>query len=174
MLKRIVPDEFVQSVYEIDFNALQRRGVKAAIVDLDNTLVESNRPEATPELIRWLDRLQGMGFKVMIVSNNNRTRVSRFATPLRVPYIHRARKPLSAAFKKAMRRLEVGPGETVMVGDQLFTDVLGGNALGLHTILVVPVSEAEGFFTKLNRLLERVVFRWMKQRGLLGWEEQQK
>lgn len=63
------------------------------MVDLDNTLVESIRPEATPELVSWLDQLRGMGFKVMIVSNNNLTRVSRFATPLRVPYIHRAKKP---------------------------------------------------------------------------------
>jgi HAD superfamily phosphatase (TIGR01668 family) len=171
VLKRIIPDEFVHSIYDIDYNALQRRGVKAIIVDLDNTLVESNRPEATPELISWLDQLRGMGFKVMIVSNNNRTRVSRFATPLRVPWIHAAKKPLSIAFNKALRRLETSPQETVMVGDQLFTDVLGGNRRGMHTILVLPISEVEGIFTKVNRMMERVVFRWMKQRGLLGWEE---
>src|SRR5699024_8596536 len=172
VLKRLVPDEFVQSIYEIDFRELQRRGVKAVIVDLDNTLVESTRPQATPELVSWLDQLRGMGFKVMIVSNNKRTRVSRFATPLRVPFIHRPRKPLSAAFKKAMGRLEVTAADSVMIGDQIFTDVLGGNTLGLHTILVVPVSDAEGIFTKINRLMERMILRWMKQRGLLGWEEQ--
>ncbi|SDW99365.1 hypothetical protein SAMN05444487_108143 [Marininema mesophilum] len=171
-MKRIIPDEFVQSVYEIDFNELQRRGVKGAIVDLDNTLVESTRPDATPKLVSWLDQLQGLGFKVMIVSNNKRTRVSKFAQPLRVPYIHRAKKPLSPAFKRAMRKMEIQPEQTVVIGDQLFTDVLGGNTLGLHTILVVPVSQSEGTFTKVNRLAERVVFRWMKQKGLLGWEEQ--
>jgi uncharacterized protein len=171
VFKSIVPDAFVQSIYEIDFNELQHQGVKAAIVDLDNTLVEASRPDATPQLVSWLDRLQGMGFRVMIVSNNNRTRVSRFALPLRVPYIHRARKPLSAAFKKALRKLETKPEETVMIGDQLFTDVLGGNRLGLRTILVVPVSDVEGFFTRLNRRMERMVFRWMKQRGLLSWED---
>ncbi|MDR6225118.1 YqeG family HAD IIIA-type phosphatase [Desmospora profundinema] len=171
MLKRIIPDEFVESIYDIDYNALQRRGVKAIIVDLDNTLVEADRPDATPKLISWLDQLQGMGFKVMIVSNNTRTRVSRFATPLRVPWIHAAKKPLLSAFNRAMRQLETTPEETVMVGDQLFTDVLGGNRRGMHTILVLPVSEVEGIFTKVNRLMERVVFRWMKQRGLLGWED---
>ncbi|PTM59555.1 YqeG family HAD IIIA-type phosphatase [Desmospora activa] len=171
MFKRIIPDEFVESIYEIDYNALQRNGIKTIIVDLDNTLVESDRLDATPELISWLDQLRGMGFKVMIVSNNTRTRVSRFATPLRVPWIHSARKPLSLAFKQALNRLETSPQETVMVGDQLFTDILGGNRLGLHTILVAPVSKVEGVFTKVNRLMERVVFRWMKQRGMLGWEE---
>lgn len=79
---------------------------------------------------------------------------------------------MTLAFKKAMRRLEVTASETVMIGDQLLTDVLGGNRLGLHTILVVPVSEAEGFFTKINRRMEQRVFRWMKQRGLLAWEDQ--
>ncbi|SFS69499.1 YqeG family HAD IIIA-type phosphatase [Marininema halotolerans] len=170
-MKRIIPDEFVQSIYEIDFNQLQRRGVKGAIVDLDNTLVESTRPDATPELVQWLDQLQGLGFKVMIVSNNNRTRVSKFALPLQVPYIHRAKKPLSSAFRRAMRKMEIQPEQTVVIGDQLFTDVLGGNTLGLHTILVVPVSRSEGMFTKFNRVAERLVFRWMKQKGLLGWEE---
>lgn len=171
MFKRIIPDEFVESIYEIDYSALQRSGIKTIIVDLDNTLVESNRADATPELISWLDQLRGMGFKVMIVSNNTQNRVSRFATPLRVPWIHSARKPLTAAFKQAMKRMETSPQETVMVGDQLFTDILGGNRLGLHTILVAPVSGVEGVFTKVNRLLERIVFRWMKHRGLLGWEE---
>ncbi|OYD07613.1 YqeG family HAD IIIA-type phosphatase [Paludifilum halophilum] len=172
MFKTMVPDMFVQSIYEIDLNRLQYQGIKGAIVDLDNTLVEATRPDATPKLVSWLDQLQGMGFRVMIVSNNNRTRVSKFAMPLQVPYIHRAKKPLSPAFRRAMREIETKPEETVMIGDQLFTDVLGGNRIGLRTILVVPVSEAEGFFTRVNRRLERMVFHWMRQRGLLGWEDQ--
>ncbi|MDN4594746.1 YqeG family HAD IIIA-type phosphatase [Polycladomyces subterraneus] len=169
MFKAIVPDLYVQSIYDIDFHQLQRRGVKAAIVDLDNTLVEADRPDATPKLVSWLDQVQGMGFRVMIVSNNTRTRVSRFATPLQIPFIHRAKKPLSRAFKKALRRLETKPEETVVIGDQLFTDVLGAKRMGLFAILVVPISESEGFFTKINRMMERIVFRWMKEKGMLRW-----
>lgn len=169
MFKAIVPDLYVHSIYDIDFNRLQRRGIKAAIVDLDNTLVEANRPDPTPKLVSWLDQLQGMGFRVMIVSNNTRTRVSRFATPLQVPFIHHARKPLTGAFKKAMQHLEVKPEETVVIGDQLFTDVLGAKRMGLFAILVVPISKSEGFFTKINRLMERIVFRWMMKKGLLQW-----
>lgn len=167
MFKAIVPDQFAQSIYEIDFIHLQHEGIKGVIVDLDNTLVAATRPDATPELVSWLDQLRGMGFRVMIVSNNNETRVSQFAIPLRVPYIHRANKPLGRSFRKAMNVLETRPEETVMVGDQLFTDVLGGNRIGLQTVLVVPVSRSEGFFTKCNRLLEKIVFYWMKRRK---WE----
>ncbi|MBN2908598.1 YqeG family HAD IIIA-type phosphatase [Polycladomyces sp. WAk] len=169
MFKAIVPDLYVQSIYDIDLHLLQRRGVKAAIVDLDNTLVEADRPDATPKLVSWLDQVRGMGFRVMIVSNNTRTRVSRFATPLQIPFIHRAKKPLSSAFKKALRHLETKPEETVVIGDQLFTDVLGAKRMGLFAILVVPISESEGFFTKINRMMERIVFRWMKEKGMLQW-----
>ncbi len=170
MLKAIIPKHFAASIYEIDFERLQRRGIKAAIFDLDNTLVESTRPDATPRLVSWLEQLQGIGFRVMILSNNNRTRVSRFAIPLGVPFIHRANKPFSKAFIEAMRRLESRPEETAMIGDQLFTDVLGGNRLGLYTILVAPVSHVEGFWTRINRRLERLVFHWMRKRGMLEGE----
>lgn len=172
MLNKMVPDLYVPSIYEIDFNHLQRQGMKGIIVDLDNTLVEAYRPDATPELLSWLDQLRGMGFRVMIVSNNNRTRVANFATPLRVPHIHRAKKPFTASFQRAMRRLETVPEETVMIGDQLLTDVLGGNRLGLFTILVSPISETEGLFTRINRRIERIVLRRLRQQG--QWDKGRK
>ena len=165
-----MPKQFATSVYDIDFKRLQRRGIKAAIFDLDNTLVEMSCPDATPRLVNWLNQLQKMGFRVMIVSNNSRTRVSRFALPLGVPYIHRAMKPLSKAFIEAMRRMESRPEETAVIGDQLFTDVLGGNRLGLYTILVAPISHVEGFWTKINRRMERLAFNFLRKRGLLEGE----
>lgn len=171
MLKRLIPDLFVKSIYDIDYNGLQHRGVKAIITDLDNTLVESDRAEATPDLVDWLGRLQSMGFRVIIVSNNNKTRVAKFARPLNVPYIHAARKPFHTPFRKALTRLETSVEQTVVIGDQLLTDVLGGNLFGLYTILVVPVAEQEGFWTKVNRSVEKMAFRWMDKRGIKRWEE---
>ncbi|SFJ10400.1 YqeG family HAD IIIA-type phosphatase [Thermoflavimicrobium dichotomicum] len=171
MLSKFIPDLYAQSIYTIDFGALKRRGVTAIIVDLDNTLVESTRPDATPRLIEWLNEIKKMGFQVIIVSNNTKTRVSKFAVPLNIPFIHTAKKPLTQAFRKALEKLGTRIEETVVIGDQLLTDVLGGNRMGLYTILVVPVSDVEGIFTRLNRRIERLVFRWMKKRGLLSWEE---
>lgn len=171
MLKWLIPDLFVKSIYEINYNDLQHRGVKAIITDLDNTLVESDRADATPDLINWLGRLQSMGFRVIIVSNNNKTRVSKFAHPLNIPYIHAAKKPFNTPFHKALNRLEATADQTVVIGDQLFTDVLGGNLSGLYTILVVPVARQEGFWTKVNRTFEKMVFRWMDTRGIKRWEE---
>lgn len=171
LFKSMIPDQYVKSIYNIDFIELKRRGFKAVIVDLDNTLVEASRADATPRLIEWLDQIKQMGFKVMIVSNNNKMRVSKFALPLHIPFIYTAKKPLSLAFRKAMRMLNVQKQETIVIGDQLLTDVLGGNRMGIYTILVVPVSNVEGFTTRMNRRIERFVFRRLRKRGLLRWEE---
>lgn len=171
MLKILIPDLFVQSIYDIDFIKLKEQGIKAVIVDLDNTLVETTCSNATPELVQWLNEVQKLGIHVMIVSNNTKTRVSRFAAPLNIPYIHAAKKPLTPAFRRALKKLDCTIKETVVIGDQLLTDVLGGNRMGLYTILVVPVSEVDGFFTRVNRRMERFVFRLLERKGLIPWDQ---
>lgn len=172
LLKKLIPQKSVRSIYEIDVQALWQSGVRGIITDLDNTLVGAKHRQATPELLEWLKRLKTIGFQVVIVSNNNRMRVSTFSEPLSIPYIFRARKPGNAAFRKAMAMMSLAPNQTVVIGDQMLTDVLGGNRLGLYTILVRPIDLGdEGFFTRINRLIERIALSWMKRRGLMGWED---
>jgi HAD superfamily phosphatase (TIGR01668 family) len=174
MLKQLVPNLQVSSIYDIDLDALEQQGIKGIITDLDNTLVAAEYPMATPELIRWLDTLQNRGFKVVVVSNNNQTRVSKFADPLNVPYIHRAKKPSNISFKKALKLLGLEREKVVVIGDQMFTDVLGGNRMGLYTILVIPIAIGEeGFFTKINRTMEKIALRWMRKKGWMTWEDKQ-
>lgn len=171
LLRKLVPDLHVSSIYQIDIQALKNRGIKGIITDLDNTLIEWNRPQATPKLMEWLNGLEQEGFKVIVVSNNNQTRVSSFAEPLGIPYIHRAKKPTSSSFHEALKKLELSSTEAVMIGDQMLTDIFGGNRLGLYTILVVPVAETDGFFTKFNRFLERRALSWLRKKGLITWED---
>lgn len=172
MLKNLIPQKRVRTIYEIDVQALWDTGVRGIITDLDNTLVGAKHPQATPELLVWLKRLQTIGFKVVIVSNNNKLRVSRFSDPLSIPYIFRAKKPGNSAFRKAMGMMSLSPQQTVVIGDQMLTDVLGGNRLGLYTILVLPIELAdEGFFTKINRRIEKAALSWMKRKGFMGWED---
>lgn len=170
-LKKLLPSLHVDSIYDIDLQALKNRGIKGIITDLDNTLIEWDRPNATPELMDWLNRLKQEGFQVIIVSNNNRIRVSAFADPLGIPYIHAAKKPTRTPFKDAMKRLALTPEQIVVIGDQMFTDVLGGNRLGLYTVLVVPVAQTDGFFTRINRQLERIALSRMRKKGLISWED---
>ncbi|MEF3306096.1 YqeG family HAD IIIA-type phosphatase [Paenibacillus sp. GYB003] len=172
LLKKLIPQKSVRSIYEIDVQALWDTGIRGIITDLDNTLVGAKHPEATPELLAWLKALQTIGFRVVIVSNNTRLRVSRFSEPLSIPYIFRAKKPGNAAFRKAMSIMSLAPNETVVIGDQMLTDVLGGNRLGLFTILVTPIEPGdEGFFTKINRRIEKAALLWMKRRGMMEWED---
>ncbi|OEH93670.1 YqeG family HAD IIIA-type phosphatase [Bacillus solimangrovi] len=171
MLKKFMPDQHAKSIFEIKPEDLIEKGVRGVITDLDNTLVEWDRPDATPELTNWFTEMQENGISVLIVSNNNEARVRTFAEPLGVPYIYSARKPMRLSFKKALKKLGMKKEEVVVIGDQLMTDVLGGNLTGVHTILVVPVAQSDGLFTRVNRQFERRILNWMKRKGMIYWEE---
>ena len=171
MIKQFLPNEQVQDIFSISPDHLKEKGIKAIITDLDNTLVEWDRPNATPKLIQWFKAMQEQGILVTIVSNNNKSRVGAFAEPLGVPFIFQARKPMGRAFKKAIKEMGVKKEEAVVIGDQLLTDVLGGNRSGFHTILVVPVAQSDGFFTKFNRQVERRIMKFFKRKGMLEWED---
>lgn len=170
MLKSFLPSEYVKSVHHIDPNELKERGIEAIITDLDNTLVSWDQPDATEEIIEWFEKVKAAQIKVIIVSNNNEKRVKTFSEPLNITFISKARKPLSKAFKLATNMLQIKKEKTVIIGDQLMTDILGGNRAGYHTILVVPIAKSDGFFTKFNRMMERKIMKRLKKQGLLDWE----
>lgn len=171
MLKHFLPDQHVKSIFDITPESLKEKGVKGIITDLDNTLVEWDRPNATPKLIEWFDNMRKNEILVTIVSNNNENRVKSFSDPLQIPFIFQARKPMSRAFNKALKQMGLRKEEAVVIGDQLLTDVLGGNRGGYHTILVVPVAKTDGFITKFNRKVERRILNWFKKKGKLNWED---
>ena len=171
MLKQFLPDQHVKSIFDITPASLKEKGVKGIITDLDNTLVEWDRPLATPMLIEWFTEIKNQGILVTIVSNNNEQRVKAFSDPLGIPFIFRARKPFVRAFHKAVAQMNLKKDETVVIGDQLLTDVLGGNRGGFHTILVVPVARTDGFFTKFNRQIERGILSWFRKKGMIQWED---
>lgn len=171
MLKSFLPSEQVNSIFDIHPAELTKRGIKGIITDLDNTLVEWDRPMPTPELITWFDQIRAHGILVTVVSNNNEERVGRFCKPLNIPFIHRAKKPLVSAFKKAAAQMGMKLEETVVIGDQLLTDIFGGNRGGFHTILVVPVSQSDGINTRVNRFIERRIMSVFKRKGMIEWED---
>lgn len=171
MLQKLMPDQYVESIFSITADRLHNQKIRAIITDLDNTLVEWDRAEATPEVMSWLEGLRDAGIQVTVLSNNARGRVERFCHPLGVHFIWSARKPTGRAFRRAVEEMNVSIAETVVIGDQLFTDVLGGNLLGFHTILVVPVASTDGFFTRFNRRLERIALYWMRKKGMITWKE---
>jgi HAD superfamily phosphatase (TIGR01668 family) len=171
VLKNFLPDEHVKSILDISPEQLKARGVKGIITDLDNTLVEWDRPQATPKLIEWFEEIKKQNILITIVSNNNEDRVKTFSAPLEIPFIFRAKKPMVLAFHRAAKQMGINREEAVVIGDQLLTDILGGNRGGFHTILVVPIVKTDGFFTKFNRLAERRLLNWFRKKGMLQWED---
>lgn len=146
---------------------LKKEGKKGVIIDLDNTLVPWNVNEATPEVKDWLQKMKDHDIKVIIFSNNNKERVTIFAEPLDTPYVYYARKPLKRGFKKAIDILDLNKEDVVVIGDQLLTDILGGNRAGIDTILVVPIVESDAKITQFNRKMERRILNHFYRKGKL-------
>jgi uncharacterized protein len=171
LLKRFLPNEHVKSIFDIQPEKLKQRGIKGIITDLDNTLVAWNVRDATPEVIQWFKLMKDNGINVTIISNNKKERVELFSEPLGTPFVFSARKPLSRAFKTVAKQMGLKKNEIAVIGDQLLTDVLGGNSAGFYTILVVPIVQTDGKITKINRRIERRILNYMRKKGQITWEE---
>lgn len=154
----LYPKMYVPSVTFIDPEELYCRGIRCVLFDLDNTLVPRDKTELPPEVYGWIKSLGEKGIKSCVVSNNGPARISRVAGIEDIPSVSRAVKPRKHPFRKAMKLLGATAAETAVVGDQIFTDILGGNRLGLFTILVTPMPGKEYWATEMiNRRLERLV-----------------
>jgi len=155
------PRSYAPSVHHVDYEALRRRGIRALIFDLDNTLCLWRTGPPDARVRKLLKELIARGFRVAVLSNGRlslRPEVLAFFEEIEVPVIWPARKPLPFGFRRALGWLGVPASQAAMIGDQLFTDVLGGNLAGLYTVLVTPLDpRRESPFTRLNRILERVL-----------------
>ena len=156
MLQTFYPGEYLESVYAIDFEKLWQEGCRGLIFDIDNTLVPHDAP--ADKLVEALfGRLKKTGFSCCLLSNNKEQRVRQFNRNLQVDYIHKAGKPRTGSYKKAMELLGTDTSNTLFIGDQIFTDVWGANLAGIPTILVKPLDPREELQIILKRYPERVV-----------------
>ncbi|MGE5582808.1 MAG: YqeG family HAD IIIA-type phosphatase [Bacillota bacterium] len=167
MLQKLCPKVQADSVLELDLTELQKIGIRGIIFDLDNTLVEWKQENLSQEVIELISRFKKAGFKMCILSNALEYRVESVARMLGIPYVSRAVKPRKSPFKKALEILGTGPEETAVVGDQLFTDILGGNRMELYTIWTPPLSPTEFLSTRAVRKLERLVIKRFRRKGIL-------
>lgn len=161
----LAPDRYLTDVHAIDLAALRERGVRALLLDLDNTILPRDTNEVPPELSAWAGELAEAGFKVCLVSNNWHERVKTVASELGFDLVPKAIKPLPFAFWIAMRRLGVRARQCAVIGDQLFTDVLGGKIVGATTIMVLPLSATDLPHTLLLRRLEARIMKGAQAEG---------
>ncbi len=161
-----VPDMYQKSIYTIDYDRLKSRGIKCLLFDLDNTLVPFTVKEPSIKLVDFIISLKKMGFKVIIMSNSPKQRVIKFKDALDIDCCASAKKPKSDKFLKIMEEFKFAVSEVAIIGDQLLTDVLGGNTVGITTILVNPISKTDLIFTKFNRYREKKIMNKLRQRDL--------
>lgn len=157
MLKKLFPSGYYDSIFHIDYDKLKSEGYKGLMFDIDNTLVPFDVAHPTNEVIDLFMDLKNKGFKICLVSNNNQIRVFKFNELLKVFAVPKALKPMRRNLRKAMNLMKTEINNSVLIGDQLFTDVWGGNRLGVKTILVKPIHEKEEWITKIKRSTEKKV-----------------
>lgn len=151
------PKYYIKHVTNIDPNRLKALGYTTVFLDRDNTLVSREETEAQQEVNEWILQLKAHGLQVMLVSNSFSDKIEKEALALGVDYIDRALKPLPCGMYTAMKRLDVDAGECVMVGDQIFTDVVAANIAGVSSILVEPLTEVDLWHTVQLRKVEKLV-----------------
>ena len=152
------PTWFKKTFQEITVPFLQENGIEVVLTDLDNTLIGWDEKEIDENLLAWVRSLKEAGIKIVLVSNNNEHRIKDAAEKLDVPYVYPGLKPLHKGFKAAKQLLDFDKAKTVMVGDQLLTDILGANTFGVRTIIVKPRKESDAWKTKINRFFEKGFF----------------
>ncbi|HZK10921.1 MAG TPA: YqeG family HAD IIIA-type phosphatase [Atribacterota bacterium] len=171
MFEILRPKVYVNSVYNIDLMKLKKiKNIKGIIVDLDNTLVAWGKKEVSQKMIDWVKEVKKLGLKICIVSNTNSKRVAEFSKIFNIPYHSKYFKPFSIAFNNGLKILDTKKAETVVIGDQIFTDILGGNRLKLLTILVVPIAKKDSIGTFLHRNIEKMIISFWLRKGIIKKE----
>jgi len=165
------PKVYVNSVYNIDLKKLKKvKNIKGIIVDLDNTLIAWGRKEIDSKINDWIKEAKRLKLKLCIVSNTSSKRVAKFAEIFEIPYSSNSFKPFNSPFIKAIEILNTVPSETMVIGDQIFTDIWGGNRLKLLTILVTPIVKKDSIGTFLHRNLEKIIISFWLRKNIIRKE----
>ncbi len=154
------------SVTDISIDFLNSKNIKGLILDLDNTLTTHNNPIPAEKVTDWIEDMKKSGIKMMIVSNNSSERVTPFAKNLGLDFVSKGRKPLTYGFSRAQKLIDIPFKNIAIVGDQIFTDIVGANVKRVQTIYVKPIQLENTLFFKFKRAMEKPFLRKLK-----FWEE---
>lgn len=150
------PNYIVDSVTDIDPNFLLEKGIKGIILDVDNTLTKCHSQDISKEISDWIFCVKSMSIKVMILSNNTYERISPLAKNLDIEFFAMGWKPMGRGFLNIKSQFCLKSSEIAVIGDQIYTDILGGNLKKMYTILVSPILRENGVFSKIKRKFEKI------------------
>lgn len=149
------PTIYVDKAFDISIETLKKLGVTGVLLDVDNTLTIDKGTTPDERMLSWLECLKSNGIKMMIVSNGKRKRLSTFAKTLDLPCFSMAMKPLPFKLKKAAKMVADDMESVLLIGDQIFTDILGANTTGIKSALVIPIKLEKSVSFKIRRYFER-------------------
>ena len=165
-MKKFIPNSYYKSIYDIDYDLLYEMNMKCIMFDLDNTLALIDEGVPPEKVIKFIKKLNKR-FDTYIISNNNKKRIELFCSYFDSTFVAFALKPLSKGFKEIKKIKNYKKEEMCIIGDQLMTDILGGNRFGCYTILVDPLGKKDLKITTLNRFLENLVIKRLSKKGIL-------
>ena len=154
-MSKLIPTWYSQSIYNIDFARLKTQNIKYILSDLDNTLVGYDVPTPTDNVIKLVKELKKNDLELIVVSNNNFNRLSKFCNPCSLRFLSDAMKPFKKKLKQYLKNNNININECAFVGDQLLTDMWCANKVGCISILVEPLQKKESKFTFFNRKIDR-------------------
>ena len=167
LLKYFTPAKYIRNFKSLDCEWLLRQGIRILVLDVDNTLVAHDEKVANADVIAFVQKLKDCGLQPVIMSNNNEPRVKLFASSIDVPYYFYSTKPLKRTYRKLLRDYGVTAEQCAVIGDQLLTDILGGNRMKFTTILTTPLVTRDIPWTRLNRSVENHVYKLLEKKHLL-------
>lgn len=159
-MRLFTPNLRLKTIYDLPIPWLKERHVRAILTDLDNTLVPWRDYRVAEELAAWFKDLHDNGFRTVILTNARPSpTIQKMSQDLETELVVGARKPVQRFFWQALKRVDASPAESCVIGDQVFTDILGGNLVGCYTVLVEQIGHREFLGTRIMRILERRVLK---------------
>ena len=153
------PDIKLCGITDVTVELLNRYNIKALLLDVDNTMSTHHGTVLTNGLMEWIAQMQENGIKLMVLSNSKKARIEPFAARIGLPFISLGCKPLPSGYLRGVKALGENRKNVAIVGDQIFTDVLGGNVVGVKTILLTPIKLEDGWSFKVRRRLEKKLYK---------------
>ncbi len=156
------PDIKLHGITDITVELLKNHDIKALLLDVDNTMSTHHGTILTDGLMEWIAKMQQSGIKLMVLSNSKRFRIEPFASRIGLPFISLGCKPLPTGYLRGVKALSEKRKNVAIVGDQIFTDILGGNIVGVKSILLTPIKLEDGWSFKIRRKLEKKLYKRYK------------
>ena len=156
------PNEILNKYTDFDIEGHRKSGFDTILIDIDNTIdyPDSLNP-GTKEAFDFLEKLEKAGFKIIIFSNNTEERIKRFLAGRKIDYNYFSLKPLPFSYKKVIKKFNLDKNKIIAFGDQILTDCLGANNLGIYSIYVKQLVEKDMAKTVLNRKIEKLIFKYI-------------